>query len=244
MNGEWPNLPRFADLRGVSTTLGDDEPYRRLKTSINKAVRVQSCVSDIAQSLNCVEALEALLQSPRKQGTVQRASTETALLATAVQLYARGAGDSRSKGERGPISIAGELTAGQLGDHQHILDVRHRALAHVYNNERIADATWHEDAVLLVETEEGWQPIVASHRVQVHEPTIQALHRQLPVADQILRRRFHSHLSKAIDLLNEAPTSNVVLERNLVDPVQIFGSLERVRKVLKDRAAGRSTIVQ
>src|SRR5688572_16058643 len=110
-------LPRFADARGIAHDLSIDPNYRRLHTTIQSALVAQSCVSDLTQARTTYEALETLVASPRKKGTLERSATENALLMTAVSLYARATSTSGSQGERGSIFIASKLEEHQLADH-------------------------------------------------------------------------------------------------------------------------------
>ncbi len=165
-------------------------------------------------------------------------------MSTAVQLYARATGYGQSRGERGPISIAAELTPEQLKDHELLLVVRHRAIAHVYANEIIGAHAWNSDAVLIVEDGWGWVPMIISQRKHLQDEVLHALARQVPVADEILTRRFHEHLNKAVDLLNHSPVAIAVIERNLVDPKVVCGSEETARLMLARRGDGRVTIYE
>jgi hypothetical protein len=206
-------LPRFTDLRGMARDLGDDPVYRRLATTIGKAARAQSCASDLAQARTAYESLDALLASPRKKGSIERSATENALLMTAVLLYARATSTSGGKGERGSIDISSKLNDGQLLDHKALVDVRNRALAHVYSREPVADDLWHADQLFLVETEQGWKPAAATKRYQFHRPTLDRLHRQVPVASELVTETFHKHTNRITELLSSNPVELSLFER-------------------------------
>jgi hypothetical protein len=217
-------IPRFTDLRGIARDLADDQKYRRLATSIQKAALAQSCLGDIRQSETCCDALDAILRSLRRAGTVERSATENALLATAVLLYARATSTSGSRGERGPIDISSKLDATQRTDHAALLKVRNRALAHVYTQEAVAEDIWHDDLLFLVETNHGWKPAAATHRIQYHKATLERLRRQLPIAGRLITEIFHKRINQVSELMTEHPVEWEIFKRNLFNPVDFFGS--------------------
>ena len=160
----------------------------------------------------------------------------------AVILYARATATSGSQGERGSVSPVDHLTAVQLADHEALLRVRNRALAHVYVGERMHDdETWHEDLFFAVETDQGWKPAAASHRLQFHRPTLDRLRRQVPIAREHLEKRFFAHIEKLTAALNEVPSGAEIFARHTFDPVAKFGSAQAVAQVLRGRADGRTS---
>lgn len=231
-------LPRFTDVRRIARDLGDDPAYKRLSTVIRKALVAQSCVSDLAQSRTTYEALDVLLPSPRKQGTMERSATENALLMTAVLLYARATSTSGSRGERGPIDVSSKLDDAQLSDHKALLEVRNRALAHVYSREAVADDVWHDDHLFLVETDRGWKPGAVTKTFQFHRATLDRLHRQVPVAHKLVTEIYHKHTNRLTDLLSSNPVEMALFEKNLFDPVSFFGSVQGVLNALAGMPRG------
>ncbi len=217
-------LPRFTDVRGIANDLGDDPAYRKVATTIRKMAVAQSCASDLAQAQTCCETLDTLLASPRKKGTLERSATEHALLMNAVLLYARATSTSGGRGERGSVGVSSKLTEGQRLDHEAIVAVRNRALAHVYSHEIVGDDLWHDDRLFLVETQDGWKAAAATRRVQFSRLTLDRLLRQVSVARSIVTEAFHKHTNALTELLTSNPVELALFEKNLFDPIAFFGS--------------------
>jgi hypothetical protein len=234
-------LPRFTDLRGIVRDIQDDPAYPGLANTIRRASTAQSCVSDLRQAETCCEALEALLLSPRKKGTMTRSTTENALLMTGVLLYARATSTSGSMGERGSTDISSKLDAAQLIEHEALLEVRNRALAHVYSRTMIADGVWHDDTFFLVETDQGWKPAAGTKRFLFHRPTFDRLRRQLPIAGRLVKEVYHKRLNRLTDLLSENPVEWAIFEKNLFDPIQFFGSEQGVLNALAGMSDGEAS---
>lgn len=171
---------------------------------------------------------------------MNRAATEFALLMSAVMLYARATGTSGSQGERGSISIIGKLTADQLDDHETLIEIRNRALAHVYAGEVTADGVWHDERLFAVDCGAiGWQPASVTKRFQFNQSTFDRLRRQVPVAHALLLARFHERIGQLTDLLNRRNDATAELfESHLFNPVEIFGSVEGVWRALEARKKG------
>lgn len=161
-----------------------------------------------------------------------RAATENALLMTAVLLYARATSTSGGRGERGPIDISSKLDATQRAAHEALLEVRNRALAHVYARAPVADDIWHDDLLFLVETDRGWRPGAATNRIQFHKPTLDRLRRQLPVAERLITEIFHKRIDQVSEMMTAHPVERKIFERNLFDPVPFFGSERAVMDAL------------
>jgi hypothetical protein len=231
-------LPRFTDLRGMAGDLSDNPLYRKLATTIGKAATAQSCASDLAQARTVCQALDALLASPRKKGSIERSATENALLMTGVLLYVRATSTSGGKGERGSIDISSKLNEDQLIDHKALVEVRNRALAHVYSRELVANDLWHEDQLFLVETEQGWKPAAATKRFQFHRPTLDRLRNQVPVASALITAIFHKHTNRLTELLSSNPVELALFEKNLFDPIPFFGSEQGVLSALAGMPSG------
>jgi hypothetical protein len=123
------DIPRVTDMRGIERDLSGDLAYAKLGKAIRLATLAQSCKSDLAQALSCCWALRALLASPRKRGTLERSTTENALLFTAVSLYGRATATVGKDQERGSINITAKLSANQLLDHIALVTLRNRGLA-------------------------------------------------------------------------------------------------------------------
>ena len=171
---------------------------------------------------------------------MNRAATEFALLMSAVTLYARATRTSGSQGERGSVSIVAKLSPAQLEDHEVLIDIRNRALAHVYSGEATADGVWHDERLFAVDCGDiGWQPASVTKRFQFNQSTFDRLLRQIPVAHALLLARFHERIHQLTDLLNRSDAATVELfESHLFNPVGLFGSIDGVWRALEARKTG------
>lgn len=235
------SLPRFCDAEHLADRLEHRDEFRRLRAMIRQAVVAQSCRADLAQAQTCCDALDALLQSPRKRGTLERRSTESALLSQAVLLYGRATVTNTGRTERGPITIADRLTPEQRADHEALLEVRNRAIAHVYLNEQVSGETWHHGLVFFIEDGQGWRPAGASKTHQFHGETFARLKRQLAIATNIVRARFRKRVDAIALTLNESGIPIEAVEACLFDPVERFGSVEAVGQVLQGMPGGETS---
>lgn len=236
------DFPRFTDMRGIERDLSGDPAYAKLGKAIRLATLAQSCKSDLAQAVSCCSALRALLASPRKRGTLERSTTENALLFTAVSLYGRATATVGKDQERGSINISAKLSSDQLLDHTALVTLRNRGLAHVYDREIVSDEVWHSDSLFLVERPGGgWLPSAVSSRLQFDIRTLERLERQLPVADAILLQRFHDGLALLQEVMRTEPVPLAVFEGNVFDPVPVFGSPAGVKMALDGMADGHAT---
>lgn len=236
-------FPRFTDLRAMAAEIADKPKYSRVQGAIEKAGRAQSCVSDLAEAETCCEALDEILRSIRRTGTITRLATEAALLRTAVTLYERATSAGAKKSERGSIAIAHLLTPEQRSDHDALVAVRQRSLAHVYVGEEIDGQIWHGDVLFAVEVGSAWQPAAASKRIQFSGSTLAQLKRQIPVALALLKDRFHLRLAELQALLDDNPLPIAVFERHQFDPVDVFGSAQATQKILAARSLGRGSFI-
>ena len=235
-------LPRFADLSRIVAELGDDPRYEGLVAIARKATVAQACVGDLAQARTCCEALDALLLSPRKQGTLGRAAMEAALLQSAVVLYARATATGGKKGERGAVQIRHKLAPKQRTDHDALIQIRNRAIAHVAE-EPIEGENWHTHELFLVEFGSAWQPVGAVKRFQFHKGMFERLKRQCAVAQTAVITVFHGHLNRLIEAMNAEPVPVEIFERHLFDPIEKFGGIESVSSVLAGRLTGQTSFL-
>lgn len=236
-------FPRFADLNSIADELSGDSAKANIVAIIRRASVAQACVGDLAQAGSSLDALDALLVSPRKRGTLERSATEMALLFTAVSLYARATATTAKKGERGSIQIGEKLSEDQRADHEALIRIRNRAIAHVHDDEPIEGELWHRNEMFLVELAPAWQPAGAVKRFQFHRPTFDRLKRQVPLAQTIITDVYHRHLNKLVDLMNADPPALAVFERHLFDPRERFDGAEGVKAVLAGRARGRTSFL-
>lgn len=236
-------LPLFADLRLLAAQLADHSNWGKIQKAIRKAALAQSCVTDLAQASDCCSALRQLLVSPRKRGTEERAATESSLLMSAALLYARATEGNGGRGERGSMQITAQLTSDALDDHRLIVKVRNRALAHVYHDEEVDNEIWHQSTLIAVLMPEGWLPAAASKRVQIHKSILDRLQRQIPVAQSIILRAFHTHINNLINLMNSSGIDVAAANASLVDPIAVFGSGEAVKRALAGIPSGKAILI-
>jgi len=238
-------FPDFTDLRQIAHALENNSAFEQLRQTIESVWRAQSCNADLRQASDACDALSDLRRSPRQQNSLARATTESALLATGVMLYARGTGTAGQKGERGSIQLDEKnLTKDQWADHAVILEVRNRALAHVYRDSAIAENFWHEDIMFAVDlAERGWKPAVGSNRISFHVPTFERLLRQIPVAETLLMRAFHKRMDAMTRMINEASAPLDMFLRFRFDPVQKFGGVKAVENILAGIPVGHATVL-
>lgn len=235
-------VPRFTDLRAMAGELEVDPRYEKMGHAIKMVLVAQSCVADLSQSSDCCKALRALLLSPRKKGTIERAAVESSLLANAIMLYARATSTVAKKGERGAIQIDAKLTLAQKIDHNILVDIRNRALAHVYAAEPIAGELWHDQIMFAVEVDGlGWRPAGGSRRVQFDNTTLERLERQLPIARDLVRARSQKRIEAVTRMLNEQPVPVSLFETHLFDAIERFGSPAAVQNILEGMISGEAT---
>lgn len=228
-------LPKFADGEALAGDLERDPRFELLAEIIRRAALEQSCASDLSQAQSCCDALEWLLASPRKRGTMERSATENALLMTAITLYARATATVGKRGERGSVNIRARLAKvdpALATDHDTIVAIRNRAFAHVYPNEAVGGDVWHEERPFLVDQGAGWLPAGAKRSIQFHKPTFERLLRLLPCAQRLMIEKYHKSTNRMTELYNANPIPTALLEKHLVDPVEFFGSEESVRNAL------------
>ena len=99
-------LPLFTDLFAVADALALNPHFQRLRTTIERAGRMGSCVADLRQALACCEAVKDLQKVPQTAARHQDVTVVNALTQQAVVLYARATATSSKRGklgERGSI---------------------------------------------------------------------------------------------------------------------------------------------
>ena len=236
-------LPAFIDLRALADDLAGKSEYRRLRSALDGAGKAQSCAADLALAQTHCDALTQMLPSPRRRGTLTRQATEGALLQLAVILYERATQAASSRGERGSIKIRDHLTPEQRRDHDALVRIRQRALAHVYPNEVVNEQVWQYDVMLAVEQGLAWQPVAATKRVQFNLATFQRLERLLPDVYAMMIARFHKHLAKAMQIMNDSPLPQALFDKHRIDPVTVLGSRENVTAAIEGRVSGHASFL-
>jgi hypothetical protein len=237
------NLPAFVDVRLLYAEISSQPELTSLGRIIRRALLYQSCRADLAQAETCIAALKQLLQSPRKKGTIERAATESALLMQAALFYQRATAGNGQRNERGSVGIEPKLSAELITDHKLIVNLRNRAIAHVYHDETIGGQIWSEQSILLIEQDSGFRPCVTTRSSQFNVEIYEALARLLPVATEILRTKASWHLDKLVEELNGNGISYELLMKHKIDPSQFFGTLERARRVVDSASRGEASFV-
>lgn len=236
------DFPNFADLRTLADELRKQPEFARLSSRIDKALKTQSCLADLREARACLSALEEMLPSPRKRNSETRHATEAALIRSCVTLYERATNAAGKRKERGSINIHENLSPDQLRDHQAIVSLRQRSIAHVYPGESVNGAKWHDDRIFAVEMDKGWRAAAASHRIQFQEATYLTLKRQIPVAEQIMYHKFQERMAELVASLNDTPVEQAAFLRHTFDPVSYFGSHEGVLTALEGQRTGTSSL--
>lgn len=236
--------PRFVDLAAIARALEGDSSYSRLGSDIRKAIVAQSCLADLRQAAACLEALDIVLACPVMRTPVTNDAVEHSLLFTGILLYARATSTSlRKDGDRGSIQVASSLREDQRVAHEHLIEIRNQALAHVYLAKDVAGSVWHSSVLFLVEQPAGWLPGSGTNAVRVSKSVIEELRQLVPAAAAIILTRFHERLQRVTDVLNQkVPVEE--FEANLFDPVERFGSEECVKEVLEGISRGGATFIR
>lgn len=209
--------PTASDLVAVAADLEATGSHGKLVRAVRQLLIVTACHADLRESLECCEAVDAVAAGMVNRNSTHRLPIERALLSTGVSLYARATSGGGTRDERGSIQISEHLTATQRADHDHIVEVRNRAVAHVYPGSKIAGTEWQWNKLLLVEVEGGWQPTSVSWRVAFSEATLKALKRQVPVAMQLIYDRYVRRVGQLRDQIAEASGLDEMVQRHLID---------------------------
>jgi hypothetical protein len=236
-------LPAFIDVRLLYSNISGQPELAALGRTIRRALLFQSCRADLAQAETCIAALKQILSSSRKKGTIERAATESALLMQAALLYQRATDGNGRRNERGSVGVKSKLPAEMIQDHELIVNLRNRAIAHVYHDEQIGEQIWSEQAILLIEQEAGFQPCVTTRTSQFNAKIFESLVRLLPNASEIVRLRSVEYLNKLVESLNASGISLEFLMKNQIDPCQFFGTLERAMQVANSASRGEASFV-
>lgn len=229
----------MVDLLAVAAELERREPSSKLAAALKNAGRAQSCVADVRLARTTLEALAQLRGKGRWAPAVQLTAAEHALLANSVFLYARAVATGAKQGERGHTPIRAKLSAEDQRRHDRVINVRNTALAHVRANEKVSDDLWHREIVFAVEQPDGaWLPAAVSRRVQANRSLESDLRSLLPTAEDELRAIYFRRLTYATELLQKVPSLLQVLEKHLLDPIEVFDSESEAAKALSRHKAG------
>lgn len=227
-----PELPPIVDLRAVANDLAGHPGLERLVSMIDRVARMQSCIGDLKEAHDCCVAIAETVAGNVRGAPEVLEMLRASALVRAITLYERAVNAASKRGERGSFAIREQLREAEKIDHDALVSVRNRALAHVHVGDDIEGETWHRSLVFAVRFPQGWAPASASERVHFHRETFDRCCRILPVARALLEARCHAEMKKLIDALCEAQLSDAAFLPHTVDPAVAFGSLEAARETL------------
>lgn len=232
-------FPPFVDLRALQSKIGSFGPNSPLRRHVQRALTAQSCVADLSQARDYLALLHRLGTATQPPEAAAPMMIETAMIVQVILLYCRATGGNNARGERGSMTIIEQLTPAQKEDHKNVLQVRNRALVHVYSNEALADdVLWHSDVIFAVLADESWAAGVASHRIQFSPSLVARLDRLVPVAWDLLYHRFQDRMGQLTDFVNAATIDREDWVASFFDPVKRFGSEKAVQSVLDGMGKG------
>ena len=235
------DLPKFADLEAMAAALGPIPQRAKLDNILKRLKRTQSCIADLSLAQHSCEALSQLGSIHTAMPPVHRTAVEHALTANAIVLYARATSTNSNKGERGSVSINDRLSKEDKPDHEMILDLRDKVIAHVHPGEEVADSIWHHEKVFAVEDGQGWIPAAGTRRVQTEPATAKRLRKMIPLAQAILRVTYDRQIAALVDVLHQIGVEQSLFESHPLDPTTIFGSVEEARRSFQNRHRGQSS---
>jgi hypothetical protein len=189
-----------------------------------------------------MEALRQLRSSMRKAGTIERSTTETALLMQAVIFYERATAGNGGRGQRGSLQLRSKLTDALKEDHDTIVHLQNKGIAHVYHGEEIGERIWSEQAILFVEVrQKGFVPCVATRSSQFSQRIFDALAVLLPFASEVARNK----AIRSLEAITKAfqSVSFEALMKHAIDPIPYFGTTDKALSVAATAHLGEATII-
>jgi hypothetical protein len=226
-------LPLTVNLMALAIELERRGGKRKLAGVLRSAWRAQSCLADLNQVRDILVVLVDLRPSAPSMAPSAFVQVQSALMTSAILLYARATSTGGSSTERGSIRIVSSLTPEQRVDHKTLVDIRNRALGHVEHSASIEGDFWHAVYLFAKRVRNGtWGFASASTSIGLNFDTVAILNRQLPVAIDIIRERVRErldHVHRAFQEMN--PTEDLML-RHEVNPIDWFGSQESARMFL------------
>lgn len=234
------SLPVTINLMALATELETKGGKRKLREALKNAWRAQSCLADLNQAQDVCAVIDRLRLETASIDQVALIQMQSALMTTAILLYARATATGGSARERGSIRLK-NLTPRQLDDHKALVKIRNSALGHVETSADIAGDFWHVDYLFAKQAGLGlWSFASASTSIGLNYGTVAILKRQLPIAIKAIRARSQERLDDVIKAMAEVNPSNAAMLRHRVDPIAWFGSVETARKML-DGAPGEES---
>jgi hypothetical protein len=232
-----------ADLHAAIDELSKLSGFEHLAKRLSKIANLSACCADLRFASDCLEALVELRASPRGLNRPSRRATETSLLMSSINLYARATAVAALKGERGSSGVVDQLSPDELRDHETLIEVRHRGLTHITPNAALTDGeVWSEQRALAFATEIGWKVAFSTRNIAFRDDLLATVHRQVPIAQRILDERFQDKIRVLGDALREAPGWDQCLRRHSIDPAIAFGSTENAARAMAPMAVGDTTV--
>lgn len=231
-------LPVTVDLLALAVALEKRGGKRKLAGALRSAWVAGSCLADLRRALEACSTLDALEAAKAPLGPTVVVQVQSALLATAILLYARATATGSGKGERGAIKLdPSKLTQQQQDDHKTLVRLRNSAIGHVDHEQEITGDYWHK-AFLFAKKEhrKPWGLGCGNTSIGFHLEAFAILKRQLPVAISIVNGKCRKRLEDATAAANEVKPSNETLLRYQVDPASWFGSMDGARMMLSGDA--------
>jgi hypothetical protein len=222
-----------SDLAGAIAELAAMAGFEHLTRRLDQISALSACCSDLRFARDCIAALDELLASPRGLNRPARQTTESALMMTAVNFYARATAITAKRGARGGSRVDNQLSADERHDHDAIVEVRHRGLTHITPNSALAGGEiWSIQRPLAFDTGEGWKVAVATRNIGLRVALLDQLRRQISVAERILSDRFQGRIESLGDEIKKAPEWDRILREHAIDPAEVFGSSEATAKAM------------
>lgn len=232
-------LPEVVDLASLISKLAGHPQHVKLAKMALASQRAQSCVADLSLAHNSLEALAQVDQLDRLVVTPWHLSTiQHALIANAAVLYVRATSTHSGGGERGSINITDRLSPDDLADHELLVALRNRVIAHVHSDEAIADNVWHAERMIMREEGAQWLPGCFTRRIQADAATVARLRRMVPIARHLVRATFLKRIDKLTQALNDFGLEADTFADHLFDAVGFFGSEDEASRALSPRPGG------
>jgi hypothetical protein len=159
---EHQTTDKIIDVSRLNDDLRRSGEHRKLHKIFERVALAQSCLAELQQAAQCIEELRSLANSGANI-TPSLSIIQHSLLTSALILYVRAAHASAEEGSRGSINVRKLLPAELRPVHVKAVDVRNKAVAHVYYGKSLND--WHQQYAFLkpvAGTAGGWQLATAT----------------------------------------------------------------------------------
>ncbi|WP_294138361.1 hypothetical protein [Sphingomonas sp.] len=222
-------LPRMVDATKVATALAAKGGVPDLVNSFERARRIISCYADLQFAKQACEALAEIEPAEDHKGGAS-ATLRQSLMFSAVSYYARATvtqSKSKGKGERGPSRPVFDERLEAM--HENVINIRNKALAHVYLDDVDGEDDWHSAKVLMIEKPGGWWPASVTISSHYDPQVVRDLRELIPVAIAQIDDRVRERQDRAVKLLSQAVAErpfDLQFEDFAVDLVETFGSEE------------------